>query len=253
MKHEPQFDKLESLGDWELENDSQDIRGRTLIDEDGKELGVIADLLVDKEAERVAAIRLKDGTALGIERVDIRDNRVLYLNAAGAQAHASATANQTHASATANQAHKSATQARTQSAGVAENAESVPIVEEDVAIGKRAVEGGTIKIRTRTVADNVSEDVTLRNEKVDVERVDVDREISAQEADRLFKDRTIEATERREEPVVAKTAKVTGQVNVSKEVDERVEHVEATERHTEVEVDRSQASNAKAKKAESQH
>ncbi|HET6466975.1 MAG TPA: YsnF/AvaK domain-containing protein [Geminicoccaceae bacterium] len=112
----------------------------------------------------------------------------------------------------------------------------VPIVEEQVDVGKRAVEGGRVRVRTHVVERPVREDVTLRDERVTVER-----RPATGAADRLgadaFKDRTIEATERHEEPVVSKTARVTEEVVVGKEVDERTESVSGTARKTEVEVE----------------
>lgn len=246
MKHDPQFDKLEAMGDWEVEHDNQDIRGRKLLDESGKELGVIDELLIDTKAERVAAIRLKDGTACGIDRVEIHDDRVVYLNAAASTSAAGSTSAAAAAAGSAASAG-SAAKGKTAAAG---DGQSVPIVEEDVAIGKRAVEGGTIKVRSRTVKDKVEEDVKLRDEKVDVDRVAVNKDISGKDADRMFadNDKTVEVTARREEAVVSKDAKVTGEVKVSKDADERVEHVEETVRHTEVDVDRSGAERAKADK-----
>ncbi len=214
IKHDARFDKLENLGEWELENDSQDIRGRPLVTAQGQRIGKIEDLLVDKKDERVAAVRLDDGSTCGVDCLEIHPDKVIY-RAPGDGAKPNA-------------------------AGAAGD-KRVPLVEEEVAIGKRAVEGGTIRVRTRVVTDKVSEDVKLRDEHVDVVRRDLNQPISGREADALFKDRTITATERNEEAVVAKTAKVTGEVAITKDVDQRVEHVDETVRRTKVEIDRSNA------------
>jgi stress response protein YsnF len=58
------------------------------------------------------------------------------------------------------------------------------------------------------------------------------------DADRLFQDRTIEATETSEEAVIAKEARVTEEVVISKDTEQRTETVHDTVRRTEVEVDR---------------
>ena len=50
-------------------------------------------------------------------------------------------------------------------------------------------------------------------------------------------DRTIEATETREQAVVSKEARVTEEISLEKAVDTRTETVRDTVRHTEVEVD----------------
>lgn len=214
IQHDTRLDKLENLKSWELENDNQDIRGRPLVTTNGQRIGVIKDLLVDKQEERVAAVRLDDGSACGVECLEIHPSKVIYRKpgAAGAA-----------------ETVKGAGEQR------------VPVIEEEVAVGKRAVEGGTIRVRTRVVKDKVSEDVKLRDEHVDVKRRDLDQPISGREADALFKDRTITVTERNEEAVVAKTAKVKGEVIVTKDVGEHVEHIDETVRRTEVDVDRSNA------------
>jgi uncharacterized protein (TIGR02271 family) len=82
----------------------------------------------------------------------------------------------------------------------------------------------------------VEEQVRLRQEHVDVERRPVNRPVTGSE--NLFQDRTIEATERDEEAVVSKQARVVEEVVVRKDVTEEVENVRDTVRRTEVEVDR---------------
>jgi len=114
--------------------------------------------------------------------------------------------------------------------------ESIPIVEERLRVGKRETSSGRVRVRSYVVETPIEEQVTLRQEHVDVERRAVDRPIT--DADRLFQERTIEATESSEEAVVAKEARVTEEVVIRKEVDEHTETVRDTLRRTEVEVDR---------------
>lgn len=111
---------------------------------------------------------------------------------------------------------------------------TIPVTEEEVSFGKRAVERGGVRIYSRVVERPVSGDVTLHEERVRVERQPADRPAAA--ADRAFEDRSVEFTETAEEPVVSKRARVVEEVKVSKEDEEHEEHVEATERHTDVEV-----------------
>jgi uncharacterized protein (TIGR02271 family) len=111
--------------------------------------------------------------------------------------------------------------------------ESIPVVEENVDIGKRAVQKGGIRIYSRVVERPVEEEVSLRDEKVSVERRPVNRPAT----DPAFQDRVIEARETEEEPVVSKTARVVEEVSLSKEEREHRAKVEDTERHTEVDVE----------------
>lgn len=113
--------------------------------------------------------------------------------------------------------------------------EAIPIVEERLTVGKRDVERGRVRVRSYVVETPVEEQVTLRKEHVDVERRVVDRPVT--DADRLFQDRTIEATETSEEAVVSKEARVTEEVVIRKDASERVETVRDTVRRTEVEVE----------------
>jgi uncharacterized protein (TIGR02271 family) len=114
--------------------------------------------------------------------------------------------------------------------------EAIPIVEENLRVGKRQVEGGRVRIRSYVVETPVEEQVALRQEHVQVERRPVDRPVTAAD-EALFRERTIEASERSEEAVVSKEARVKEELVVNKDVEERTETVSDTVRRTEVEVE----------------
>ena len=119
--------------------------------------------------------------------------------------------------------------------GTSEGEEAIPIVEEELRVGKRQVEGGRVKIRSYVVETPVQEQVNLRQEHVHVERRPVNRPLSGTE--NVFQDRTIEASERSEEAVVSKEARVKEELVVNKDVRERTETVSDTVRRTEVDVE----------------
>jgi uncharacterized protein (TIGR02271 family) len=114
--------------------------------------------------------------------------------------------------------------------------EVIPIVEEQLSVGKREVERGGVRVRSYVVETPVEESVRLRDETINVERRRVDRPAADITAD-AFRERTIELTETDEEAVVAKTARVTEEVVISKDVTERTERVSDTVRRTEVDVE----------------
>ena len=116
-----------------------------------------------------------------------------------------------------------------------EGEEAIPIVEEELHVDKRQVEHGRVRVHSHVVETPVQEQVTLRDEEVRVERRPVDRPLAGTEA--AFQDRTIETVERDEQAVVSKDARVTEELVVKKDVDERTETVSDTVRRTEVEVD----------------
>lgn len=124
---------------------------------------------------------------------------------------------------------------RASSATTTEAQQSIPVVEEQLKVGKREVDRGGIRVRSYVVERPVEADVTTREERVHVERRPVDRPISS--GDSAFQERVIEATATGEEPVVAKEQRIVEEVAVGKDVTERTERVSDTVRRTEVEVE----------------
>lgn len=112
----------------------------------------------------------------------------------------------------------------------------VPVVEEELAVGKRQIQRGGVRVFQRVEERPVSETVTLRDETVSIERHAVDRAVTntdtafAQTADVVL-------TETHEVPVVTKDARVVEEVVVGKTETDRVETVRDTVRRTDVEVE----------------
>jgi stress response protein YsnF len=114
--------------------------------------------------------------------------------------------------------------------------ESFPIIEEQVNVGKREVPRGGVRVKSRIIERPVEETLRLREERVRVERNQVNRE--ATEADLAnFREGTMEVREYGEEPVISKTARVVEEVRIERDIEERNETVHDTERKTEVEVE----------------
>ncbi|HEX6184751.1 MAG TPA: YsnF/AvaK domain-containing protein [Pyrinomonadaceae bacterium] len=112
----------------------------------------------------------------------------------------------------------------------------IPVIEEELRVGKREVEGGGVRVRTRVVERPVEEVVRLREERVNVERRPVNRPIT--EADlNAFREGSFELRERSEEAVVDKQARVVEEVAINKEVGERTETVREMVRSTDVDVE----------------
>jgi uncharacterized protein (TIGR02271 family) len=113
--------------------------------------------------------------------------------------------------------------------------EVIPVAQERLQVGRRDVSHGRVRVRSYVVETPVQEQVTLREERVAVERRPADRALS--DVEQAFQERTIEAEERGEEAVVSKEARVTEEVVVRKEAEQRTETVSDTVRQTEVEVE----------------
>jgi uncharacterized protein (TIGR02271 family) len=124
----------------------------------------------------------------------------------------------------------------TANADSAEGAQKLNIIEENLQVGKRVEQTGGARIRSRIIEKPVEESVRLREEHVNVQRRDVNR--PATEADfAAFKEGEISVTESAERAVVAKEARVVGEVSIGKEVTEREETVRDTVRSTDVQVE----------------
>ena len=111
----------------------------------------------------------------------------------------------------------------------------IPVVEEELQVGKRAVQTGGVRIHSRVTEKPVQEQVNLREERINVERRPVDRPVT--DADDAFRERAVEVTARAEQAVVNKQARVVEEVVVNKDVQQRTQTVRDTVRRTDVQVD----------------
>jgi uncharacterized protein (TIGR02271 family) len=116
--------------------------------------------------------------------------------------------------------------------------EVIPVAEEVLHVGKREVSHGRVRINSRVVERPVQEQVTLRDETVEVERRPVSGEYrEGTVGGDPFQERTVEVEERDEEAVVSKEARVKEELVVRKGVEQRTETVSDTVRKTEVDVE----------------
>ncbi len=111
----------------------------------------------------------------------------------------------------------------------------IPIVREELRVGKREVERGGVRVSVHVKETPVTEQIHLREEHVEIERHLVDRAPLPGEA--TFRGEDIAFEEYAEEPVVSKEARVVEEIVVHKRVTERDEIVNDKIRATEVNVD----------------
>ncbi len=117
---------------------------------------------------------------------------------------------------------------------------ALPVIEEQLNVGKRVVQRGGVRVHTRITSRPVTEQVTLREEKVNVERRPADRAVT--DADlKNFKEGEFDVTTRAEEAVVGKEARVVEEVVVGKETTEHTKTVRDTVRKTDVQVEETNA------------
>jgi uncharacterized protein (TIGR02271 family) len=114
--------------------------------------------------------------------------------------------------------------------------QTLKVIEENLQVGKREVETGGVRVRSRIVERPVEENLRLRQERVTVQRNPVNRTATSADLD-AFQEGQIELVEHAEVPVVSKTANVVEEVSIGKEVNEREETIRDTVRKTEVDVE----------------
>ena len=129
--------------------------------------------------------------------------------------------------------------ARASTEGVAEEAR-VPIVEDQIRVGKREVLRGGAAVHSAVTQAPVQERVELLEEELEVGQRPVNRRLSDDEVSQsgLLQDRVIQFAAMREEAVVSKQAFVREEVVVTKHVTQRTEEIRDTVRRTEVETER---------------
>ncbi|HVF86039.1 MAG TPA: YsnF/AvaK domain-containing protein [Pyrinomonadaceae bacterium] len=123
---------------------------------------------------------------------------------------------------------------------------ALPVIEEQLQVGKREVERGGVRIYSRVTESPVEETVTLREETVHVERRPVNREVSQADMATL-REGEFDVRTTGEEAVVAKQARVVEEVVVTKDVTERDQTVRDTVRRTDVDVEQINTETTKAR------
>lgn len=119
--------------------------------------------------------------------------------------------------------------------GAAVGEQTIQVAEERLRVGKREVDRGGVRVRSYVVEEPIHEEVSLREERVEIETRPASGRVRAGED--VFREQTIELSERGEEAVVSKDTVVTGEVAIRATADERIESVDDTVRRTEVDVD----------------
>lgn len=191
------------------------------------------------EVERAADIVERFGP------IDIDEHKTQWQasgwNPSMAQGSASAMSASRQSGLTGNMAGGTGSQQGLAGAGSMQRAETesqvIPVMQEELKVGKRLVQRGGVRIYQRLVETPVQESVNLREEHVNVERRPVDRPIDPSQVG-AFQDTSFELRENAEEAVVRKTARVVEEVVVGKEATQRTEQISDTLRSTQVDVER---------------
>jgi uncharacterized protein (TIGR02271 family) len=96
---------------------------------------------------------------------------------------------------------------------------ALPVIEEQLAVGKRVVQRGGVRVHTHITERPVEETVNLREEHVRVERTPVNRPATEADLSRVQSDE-INITQHAEVPVVSKEARIVEEVVIGKSVED---------------------------------
>jgi uncharacterized protein (TIGR02271 family) len=210
---------LSQQDEYGLAHSEQDCRGWAVVDESGNELGTCTDMIVDTEAEHIDSIVLDTGARVSAASIALQTGTVIVRGQVGTAPDTGHASEQT-------------------SAAVAEGEPqevTAPVIEEEIRVGRKEVASAGVRVTQRVIDRPVEENVTLRDERVYVERRPVNQP-AATLGTGAFKEGVIEITETDEEAVVAKEARVVEEVVVSKDVTERQEVVRDTVGRADLEV-----------------
>ncbi len=224
--------------EYDLVNEGQDCIGWTVVDQAGNEMGKVSEMLINTDTEMVDSILIDRKKRINAADFALRDNRIVVRGIMHDGKLEMSEAETTGSESYAPMPQRAAGETAHHVAGVtraANEGEAVlPVIEEQLRLGKRTVEKGAARVSTKVTEVPVEESVTLREENVTVERRPVDRAV--ENAPAAFQEGTIEVTEMAEVPVVAKEARVVEEVVVGKNVTEHTETVRDTVKRTDVDV-----------------
>lgn len=202
---------LTRLNDWELVDKRQDVRGKPLVDATGRRLGVVDDMIVDTDAERVVALRLDNGTEFPAASYELRDGTPMVVGAAGTQSGAT-------------RSMREGTDQRT-----------IQLREEELQVRRGRQQVGEVDLRKEVVTERQTIEVPTEREEVFVDRHPIDRRPS---------DRPIGEGETVEVPVheervtgVEKRPVLTEEVTVGKRTERGTERVTEDVRREKLDVD----------------
>ncbi len=211
---------LSQLDNWNLIDQDQEIRGLRLVDKAGQAIGLITDMIVDTDAGYVDAVVLDSGGEIPADAIEIGTD-VVYLQ---------------HSTdippTTSHSGHAAGTRAAVQ---VVESLH-VPVVEEDLQIGTRQVEGGGVRVRTEVEEVPFTQEVVARHEEINVQRRPAHIPIEHGPPD-TFREVTYEVRARAEEVEINKQLYIVEEIYINKHVVEHTETIQETVRRTKVDIE----------------
>jgi uncharacterized protein (TIGR02271 family) len=114
--------------------------------------------------------------------------------------------------------------------------ETIPVIQEELHVGKRKVQRSTVRITRHVTETPVEETISLRDETVIIDRHPAER-IASETDIKALADSQVEMIETAEEPVVSKEAHVVEEITVTKNVVDHEEKIRDKVRKTDIDVE----------------
>jgi uncharacterized protein (TIGR02271 family) len=237
--------KLHS-SDYHVADDSTDIRGWKLHDTSGGVIGKVDDLMFDPNAKEVryALVELDGGRRVNIPigeiSLDESNHRVTATGYTRDRLSTMREYTDTDIDDTVERDYyrdynpdwKGDTMDYSSDRYRGHMPQRIQLIEEQLRIGKREVETGQVQIGKRAVEEQVSEQVELGQERLEINRRAVNKPVEGAAA--IGDNQTINVTLFGEEAVAGKQAFVKEEIDVNKVRDTRTENITETVRHEEL-------------------
>jgi len=221
---------MSELSNYKIEEGDPDPRGWSVVGTDGYRIGTVTDLLVDTSAMKVRQLLIDaaEGTSEGQSFVTL-DVDNIELRAGSREVVARGHAGQGFDRG----AHRYAGTYGADTKG--REAERLTRSEEELAIGKREVERGEVRVSKHVTTEQVREPVTRRREEVVIERRPVEAGVRADAA--TIGEAEVRVPLMEEEVIVEKRPVVKEELVIGKRVVEERDVVETEVRREEFDID----------------
>lgn len=220
--------------DWELENDDQDIRGYSVVDEQGQTLGTVRDMYVDTDTETIDRLVLDNGQEIDVANASVEDG-MIRVGGMGGTGYDTTTDYATTTDTASVDTSTVATGTTGTTGRTGNDAFRIRRHAEELRAQKQQEQVGEVRIDKDVVEEQQTIDVPVTQEQVEIRRVAVDR--PATDAQIVDTGDTIRVPVIGERVEVSKEAHVVEELEIAKTAQTETQRVSDTVRREEINVD----------------
>jgi uncharacterized protein (TIGR02271 family) len=220
--------------DWELENEDQDVRGYSVVDEQGHNLGIVRDMFVDTDSETIDRFVLEDGTEIDVASTSIEDGAIRVAGYGGSTAGHETTGVDTDSSVGATAGTAGLASGSADSTG--DGAWRIRRHAEELRAQTQREQVGEVRVDKDVIEEEQTLNVPVTREEVDIRRVPANR--PAGDTSIINDGDTIRIPVTAEQVEVHKDARVVEEVEIEKTARTGTERVSDTVRREEIDIER---------------